>query len=130
VSKVNRTEKDPLQRRLEATNWILLAVLLCGGLLLQSGRFVVGILCGGLISIANFHGLYRNLVSVFTKHLGQARPALLVRYYLRLTITAVVLFIVISRDLVDVIGLAVGLSVVVLNIILTTVLVLSREKHA
>ena len=52
----------------------------------------------------------------------------MLRYYLRLAVTAVVLYWIISRNLVDVIGLVIGLSVVVLNIVLTTVLVLSRKK--
>ena len=126
---MKRTEKDPLQRRLEITNWILLAVLAAGSLLLRSGSFSLGILIGGLISIVNFHWLYRNLLSVFAKHLNRARAALMLRYYLRLAVTAVVLYWVISRNLVDVIGLIIGLSVVVLNVVLTTILVLSRKNH-
>jgi hypothetical protein len=126
---VNRTEKDPLQKRLEITNWILLAVLVAGSLLLRSDRFSLGILFGGLISIVNFHWLYRNLLSVFTKHLNRARAALMLRYYLRLAVTAIALYWIISRNLVDVIGLIVGLSIVVLNIVLTTILVLSRKNH-
>jgi uncharacterized membrane protein (DUF485 family) len=126
---VNRTEKDPLQKRLEITNWILLAVLVAGSLLLQSGRFSLGILLGGLISIINFHWLYRNLLGVFKKHLNRARAALMLRYYLRLAVTAIALYWIISRNLADVIGLVIGLSVVVLNIVLTTVLVLSGKNH-
>ena len=126
---MKRTEKDPLQKRLEITNWILLAVLAAGSLLLRSGSFSLGILIGGLISIVNFHWLYRNLLSVFAKHLNRARAALMLRYYLRLAVTAVVLYWVISRNLVDVIGLIIGLSVVVLNVVLTTILVLSRKNH-
>jgi len=126
---VNRTEKDPLQKRLEITNWILLAVLVAGSLFLRSPRFSLGILLGGLISIVNFHWLYRNLLSVFTKHLNRARSALMLRYYLRLAVTAIALYWIISRNLVDVIGLVIGLSVVVLNIVLTTILVLSRKNH-
>ena len=126
---MKRTEKDPLQKRLEITNWILLAVLVAGSLFLRSPRFSLGILLGGLISIVNFHWLYRNLLSVFTKHLNRARAALMLRYYLRLVITAIELYWNISRNLVDVIGLVIGLSVVVLNIVLTTLLALSRKNH-
>jgi len=126
---VNRTEKDPLQKRLEITNWILLAVLAAGSLLLQSARFSLGILCGGLISIVNFHWLYRNLLSVFAKPLNRVRAALMLRYYLRLAVTAFVLYWLISGNLVDVIGLVIGLSIVVLNIVLTTLLVLSRKNR-
>ena len=126
---MNRTEKDPLQKRLEITNWILLTVLVAGSLFLRSPRFSLGVLLGGLISIVNFHWLYRNLLSVFQKHLNRARAALMLRYYLRLAVTAIALYWIISRNLVDVIGLVIGLSVVVLNIVLTTILVLSRKNH-
>jgi len=110
-------------------NWIILAVLITASLWLRSPRFSLGILLGGLISIANFHGLYRNLLSVFRKHLERARSALMIRYYLRLAITAVVLYWIISHSLVDVIGLVIGLSVVVLNIVFATVLALSRKNN-
>jgi hypothetical protein len=126
---VNHTEKDPLQKRLEITNWILLAVLVAGSLFLRSTRFSLGILLGGLISIVNFHWLYRNLLSVFQKHLNRARAALMLRYYLRLAVTTIALYWIISRNLINVIGLVIGLSVVVLNIVLTTLLVLSRKNH-
>jgi hypothetical protein len=126
---VSLTEKDPLQKRLELTNWILLAVLLAGSLLLRSSRFSLGVLCGGLISIVNFHWLYRNLLSVFERHLNRARSALMLRYSLRLAVTALILYWVVSGDRVDVIGLIIGLSVVVLNIALTTVLVLSKKNR-
>jgi hypothetical protein len=125
---VNRTEKDPLQKRLEITNWILLAVLVTGSLFLQSTRFSLGILSGGLISIVNFYWLYRNLLSVFTKHPGSPRVALMTHYYIRLVVTAFVLYWFISGNLVDVIGLVIGLSVVVLNIVLTTIFVLSKKN--
>ena len=125
---MNRTEKDPLQKRLEWTNWILLVALVALSLFLGSRRFTLGILFGGLISIINFYWLYRNLLSVFSKHLNRARMALMLRYYLRLTITAIVLYWIISRDMVDVIGLVTGLSIVVLNIVLTTMAAFSKKK--
>ncbi|OGP82280.1 MAG: hypothetical protein A2V87_03390 [Deltaproteobacteria bacterium RBG_16_58_17] len=126
---MNPTEKDPLQKRLEITNWILLAILAVGSLLLRSSRFSLGILSGGLISIVNFHWLYHNLLDVFTKHPSQARKALLLRYYIRLTVLAFVLYWIISGNLVDVIGLVIGLSVVVMNIIFTTILALSKKNR-
>ena len=121
-------EKDPLQKRLEITNWIILVVLLAISLSLGSTRFSLGILCGGLISVVNFHWLYRNLLSVFTSQMDRARKAILIRYYIRLAVTAFVLYWVISGRLVDVIGLVIGLSVVFMNIVLTTILVLSKKN--
>ena len=125
---MNLREKDPLQKRLEITNWIILTVILVISLALGSTRFSLGILCGGLISVVNFHWLYRNLLSVFTKHMDRAGKAILIRCYIRLALTAFVLYWVISGRLVDVIGLVIGLSVVFMNIVLTTILVLSKKK--
>jgi hypothetical protein len=68
-------------------------------------------------------------LSVFTKHLNRAKAKLMLRYYLRLAVTAFVLYWIISGNLVNVIGLVIGLSVVVLNIILTTILTLSKKKY-
>ena len=122
------SEKDPLQRRLEITNWVILAVLVIGSSLFGTFRFSLGILCGGLISVVNFHGLYRNLLSVFSNHLTRAKSALMIRYYLRMALTAVALYWLISGRHVDVIGLVIGLSVVFMNIVLTAVLVLSKKN--
>jgi hypothetical protein len=128
VKKVDLREKDPLQKRLESTNWIILAALVGSSLLLNTTRFSLGILCGGLISVVNFHWLYRNLMRVFTKHPDRAKKAILIHYYIRLAVTAFLLFWVISGKLVDIIGLVIGLSVVPLNMILTTILVLSKKN--
>jgi len=129
VYQVKRIEKDPLQKRLEITNWILLALLIAGSLLLCSPRFSLGIILGGLISVVNFHWLYHNLLSVFEGELNRLRSAVMRRYFIRLAVTAASLFGIIAGDIADVIGLVIGLSVVVLNIVLTTVLTLCRHKN-
>jgi MFS superfamily sulfate permease-like transporter len=126
---VNRIEKDPLQARLEITNWLVLGVCLIISALLLSASFTYGILLGGFISIVNFHWLDRDLRRIFSNLSGKAKSALLLKYYLRLAVTAVVLYILISQSLVDIIGLLVGLSVVVMNIILTAVLVFSKKNR-
>ena len=125
---MNPREKDPLQKRLEITNWIILTVTLVISLALGFTRFSLGILCGGLISVVNFHWLYRNLLGLLTTQEDKARKAIMFRYYFRLALTAFVLYWVISGRLVDVIGLVIGLSVVFMNIVLTTILVLSKKK--
>ena len=128
MKKVDLIEKDPLQKRLESTNWIILVALVGSSLFLNTTRFSLGILCGGLISVVNFHWLYRNLMNVFTKHPDRAKKAILIHYYIRLAVTAFLLFWVISGNLVDIIGLVIGLSVVPLNMVLTTILVLSKKN--
>jgi hypothetical protein len=128
VKKVDLIEKDPLQRRLESTNWIMLAALVGASLLLNTSRFSLGILCGGLISVVNFHWLNRTLMGVFRLSPTRSKKAILIHYYIRLAVTAFILFWIISGDRVDIIGLVIGLSVVPLNMILTTILVLSKKN--
>ncbi|MDD5712620.1 MAG: ATP synthase subunit I [Smithellaceae bacterium] len=96
----------------------------------MSSKFTLGIFCGGLICIINFHWLYRNLRNVFQKLANGSRASIMVRYYIRFALTAVVLYFLISRDIADVIGLLIGLSVVVINIVCTVILTLSKKNFA
>lgn len=126
---MNHIEKDPLQRRLEITNWLIFLFLVACSAPFTSAKFTFGIACGGLISIVNFHWLYRNLRSVLRRPSGGVRAAIMIRYYIRFVATGVVLFFVISRYLVDVIGLIIGLSVVVINIVATVIVMLSKKNR-
>lgn len=119
---MNPTEKDPLQKKLEQRNWIGLGVLLALSLLFMPYTFTLGILLGGLISIANYYWLYLSLRKVFRQLSDGVRTAVMVRYYIRFAVTGVVLYLVITMTIADVIGLLVGLSVVVLNIIVSAVI--------
>ncbi len=125
---MNRIAKDPLQRRLEIVNWVLLAVLAAASFLWMSRPFGLGVLVGGLISIVNFHWLYFSLCRVFRNLGGHARLSLLARYYVRFIVTGVALYFVITRLEVDIVGLVIGLSTVVLAIVGTTVALLQKKK--
>jgi hypothetical protein len=125
---VNHIEKDPLQRKIEIVNWILLGVLLLLSLLFMSTRFALGVFFGGLISIINFHWLYKNLQNVFARLSGSAKSAMMFKYYIRLAVTAVVLFLIITSNKVDVVGLLIGLSIVVFNLVLTVIVTLSKKN--
>ena len=101
-------------------NWILFAMAICAGLLTASSAFTMGIIFGGLITTINFHLLYRTLKQSLTPpHLSSHR-VVLAKYYVRFTITAVVIGILISGKYVNPLGLFVGLSVVVASIMLAT----------
>lgn len=123
---MNRTEKDPLQKKLEMMNWIILGVLLTLSYFLMSPSFTLGILLGGLICIVNFHWLDRDLRKIFENLSDRSKSAMLVKYYIRFGITAVVLYFIITGGLVDIIGLLVGLSLVVINVVCTIVILYSK----
>lgn len=127
---MNRTEEDQIPRKLKVRNWIILGIFLTVSLIFMSHRFTLGILLGGLISIINFYWLYQNLRKAFEMVTDKTTSVVVFKYYIRLAVTAIVLFFVITRTSVDVIGLIVGLSIVVISIIFTTVLELSKKNYA
>jgi len=127
---MNHIEKDPLQKKLEVRNWIVLGIFLAVSFIFMTYRFTLGILLGGLVSIINFYWLARGLRKVFQQFLDKAKSSILKRYYIRVTVTGVALFFIITRTPADVIGLIVGLSVVVVNIVSTVLLEFSKKNYA
>ncbi|MCX5828918.1 MAG: ATP synthase subunit I [Deltaproteobacteria bacterium] len=123
---MNHTGKDPLQQRLEIVNWVMLGVFVLVSALLFSPRFTLGVLLGGLISIVNYHWLYRDVKNVFQHLNDRAKSRIMFKYYIRFGVTAIVLFFIVSSQIVDVIGLLIGLSTVIINIVLTAIVALKK----
>jgi len=104
---------------LSMLNWL---VLLCFSLVsyFSMGPFwTTGVLLGGLIAIANFTALQRTVRRAFSPegmHQG-ARFSIVGKYYLRLLALGVILYLLITKGWIDPLGLAVGLSTVVLSIV-------------
>lgn len=125
---MNLIVKDPLQRKIELSNWIILAVILIPSLIFAPVKFSLGILLGGFISILNFYWMEKGLHGLFNKTGGNVKGPALVKYYIRLAITAVVLYFLIAYKTVDVIGLLIGLSVVVINMVVTLIFSLTKKN--
>jgi len=124
---VNLTGKDPLQQRLEIANWVVLAVFVLAGALIFSLKFTLGVLLGGLISIVNYHWLCRDVKKVFAHLTDRAKSRIMFKYYIRFGITAVALYFIVSSGIVEVVGLLIGLSTVIVNIVITAVMALSKK---
>jgi len=125
---VNLTGKDPFQQRLETINWVMLGVFVLISLSLLSFRFTLGVLLGGLISIVNYHWLSHDLKKVFQALTDRSKTRIMVKYYIRFACSAVVLYFIISNSIVDVIGLLIGLSIVLINSVLTAVATLTKKN--
>ena len=125
---MNPIEKDPLQRKLEIFNLITLGLLVLISLMFWTIPFTLGILLGGLISVINFFWLKRDLRMVFSNLTGRAKSAILFRYYIRFFVSAIIIFLIITRTSVDIVGLLLGLSIVIMNIILTLLMSLSKKN--
>jgi len=108
------------------TNWVLFILTSAVGLLVAPWPFALGIACGGLIVTVNFHLLHRTLKSALRPPHLASHQVVLAKYYMRFTLSAVILFILISQQVVNPLGLFVGLSVVVASIMLATMRELKR----
>jgi hypothetical protein len=125
---VNPIEKAPLQRKLEITNWVVLALLLLGSVVLQSFPFSLGVLLGGMISIVNFYWLHQDLRNTFQRLMDGSRTSILLKYCLRLALTAVLLYLIIAYRVADVLGLLLGLSIVIINIVFTVIMAFHKKN--
>jgi len=125
---VNLIVKDPLQRKIEIANWIALAIIFIISWIFTPFDFYLGVLLGGFISILNFHWMERGLRGIFANTAGNVKGGVMVKYYIRLVLTAIVLYFLIANATVNVIGLLIGLSVVVINIIFTLITTMTKKK--
>jgi hypothetical protein len=126
---VNPTGKDPLQKKIDLRNWIGFGTLLILSFAFMSSNFTLGIFLGGLISIANYHWLYLSLRKSFRRMSAGIKAGIMIRYYIRLAVTGAALFFIITRvKSVDIIGLLIGLSIVVINITVSAIIEVAKGR--
>jgi hypothetical protein len=106
-----------LFRTLTAASWILLALLVSGGWILGSPQFAAGIACGGFLALGNAFWLKRSIERAMGLEPRQAGRFAVARYVVRLAVLAGLLYLLIVKIGIDIIGLVVGLSVLVIVII-------------
>jgi hypothetical protein len=104
---------------LRMLNWLVLLCFALASYFSMGPFWTTGVLLGGLIAIANFTVLQHTVRRAFSPegiHHG-ARFSIVGKYYLRLLALGVILYVLIARGWIDPLGLAVGLSTVVLSIV-------------
>lgn len=127
---MNPIEKDPLQRRLEILNWIVLCLFTAISLTFFSDEFTMGILLGGLISIVSFSWRQRDLRIVFRNLTERSKASIMARYFIRFTVSAILIYLIITKTSADVIGLLIGLSIVVFNVMVTVFMSLLKKNDS
>ena len=101
-------------------NWILFVIASLAGFLFSSMAFALGIFFGGLIVTVNFHLLAKTLKKALTPPYLSSQNVVLAKYYIRFIASGVIIFVLISGQYVNPLGLFIGLSVVVASIIAAT----------
>ncbi|MEJ2471228.1 MAG: ATP synthase subunit I [Desulfuromonadales bacterium] len=107
---------DQLPAEMSRRNWLILALLLLGSLPFGSLQLSLGILSGGLVAIGGFLWLRRSLHRLLEESSVGGRFGYQFGYLIRLAVLAIILALLIAVIQIDLVGLLVGLSVVVLNL--------------
>jgi hypothetical protein len=97
-------------------NWSLLIVMTAASGLFVSPAFAMGLFIGGLIANISFILLKKDITRVLAGPLNAAKGRFLIKYYIRLTVLALILFFLVRYTSIHLVGLLVGLSTVVLSI--------------
>ncbi|MBL7224947.1 MAG: ATP synthase subunit I [Desulfobacteraceae bacterium] len=112
-------DKDKLLRQIKTNNWIFLLILGSLSSVFMSATFTLGVILGGLIIIANFSVLHHTIRSAFSDQgamLGK-KISLIAKFYFRLAIMGLIIYILITNGWVNPLGLTVGLSIVIFSIL-------------
>ena len=114
-------ELEQLPAALSRRNWLILLVLLAVSLPFANWPITAGILAGGLVAIIGFAWLQRSLKRLLADPAHGARARYQFGYVVRLLGLAVVLALLIAVVKIHPVGLAIGLSVVVINLLWLTI---------
>jgi hypothetical protein len=115
-----RMEWRNLYEEIKMLNWLILLILSAVSYFLMSPSWTLGVILGGLLIIANFGVLQHTIRGAFSAdgNMIRGKISIVVKYYFRLLALGVMIYLLITRGWVDAVGLAVGLSTVVLSIVI------------
>ena len=110
------TQDEHLLRDIARRNWIILGLLILLSLFWWSSAITLGVAGGGVVAIFGHHWRERSLRKMLTQpHAGSAK-GFQIGYIIRLAFLGSAIYLLIVKAQVAPLALAVGLSVVLLNI--------------
>ena len=113
---------SPVMRHVTLFYWLALGLMAGVSSLVMSTPFTLGVLSGGILAIANFNGLRLSIQRAFSSGKmdnpkNGKKAALVGTFYIRLALMGILIYWLFTTGLVDPIGMAVGLSTVVIGIL-------------
>ncbi len=109
-----------------AINWFLLVAFSVPAHFMTPTLFARGVFLGALIVTVNFHFLHLSLKKGFQKPRELSFQRILFRHYLQLVGLVILIFLLVSRGIVDPVGLLIGVSVVVISLMTVAVVECAR----
>lgn len=122
-----RINENNIFAALNVGSWLLLALLSLAGLIFGSLRFATGIAVGGILAILNYYWLRTILERVLVQKPEHPGRFVQVRYALRLALLALIIYYLITHGGIDIVGLLVGLSVIVIVIMALSIYLLTTK---
>jgi hypothetical protein len=113
--KGDRFEQE-LMQTLGLFNLIIFGLLIGGALIFFSWQQALGVTVGGAIALINFGLLKRTVLRTIRPEVTNPLAKVLIKYYIRFVLTCLVLFALVRWEVVEPLGLLVGLSAVVLSV--------------
>ncbi len=104
---------------LRVLNWFSLLIMSLISFFFMSQSLTLGIILGGLIVIANFWVFQRSIRRGFLSE-GTMKTTsffVVIKYFLRLSVLAIIIALLVRSRWIDPVGLALGLSTVVISIV-------------
>jgi len=122
-------------RHLKIANWVVLAIMVAAGYVGGGREFALGVLVGGLVVVVNFHLLHRFLKGTLEKaqqdpeSKGRTQAFFAAKQMLRFLVLVVIVYLLVRHGWVNMIGLVVGLSTVVLTLMLLAINEVIKQKN-
>ena len=109
---------DTIYEDLKVRNWVILLILSSLSYFLLSPTQTLGTIIGGFLVIANFKIFQHTLHEAFCSggQLKTKRISIILKFYFRLLALGLIMAVLIVKEWVDPVGLAIGLSTVVIAI--------------
>lgn len=110
------TEEALPLRRIQLLNWVLLVLLTGVAAAFFGMPSARAVLVGGLLANSSFWLLKRDLSRLLVGELAAVKVRFFIKYYARLALLALLIFVLVKYASLNIPGLLVGLSVVFLSI--------------
>jgi hypothetical protein len=123
---------------MQVVSWIFLAVLTVGSAILVSWSFALSVFAGGIISICSFWVSNKDIMRMIDSVTSLSNPedrkvqaqqgqkGYLLKFWIRIVIIGIVLLVLIKSKVVNIFGLILGLSTVVVAI---TFIAMNVARH-
>ncbi|MDF1577373.1 MAG: ATP synthase subunit I [Desulfobulbales bacterium] len=113
----------------QLASWVLLAVMVVVGWFGFAPLVGKSLLVGGVLANLSFWLLKRDLLGLLRGELTAVKARFFIKYYTRLFILAVLLFLIIRSGVLQIAGLLIGLSTVFVSVTVVAVAGVRKELN-